>query len=305
MRTSPSPMPAAARCSGVMRLWVVVAGWVMVVLVSPRLAVIDSSPRGVDQLPRRLLAALQFEGDDAAAGLLLAPSPVRCCGCDGRPGYSTRATCGCASSHCASASALFECASIRIDSVSRPLRITQALNGRQRRPGGAQEGVDAFHQGLAAEHRAAEHPALAVEILGGGMDDDVGAQFQRLLQRRRAEAVVDRQPGACGVSDVGQRADVAHFGERIGRRFDEEQSGVRLHRRAPFRRVGRRHVGRLDAEAAEDVGEQLHGGTEDRSATRRRARPPSSAPCTVARIAAMPEARRRSARRLRARPARS
>ena len=43
MRTKPSEMPAALRASGLTRQWVVVAGLVMVVRVSPKLAVIEHS----------------------------------------------------------------------------------------------------------------------------------------------------------------------------------------------------------------------------------------------------------------------
>ena len=192
---SPSLMPAASRCSGVMRLCVVEAGWVIVVLVSPRLAVIDSIR----------VASISFQAASLPplSSNATMPPPVfccaiasACCGCDGKPGYSTRATCGCASSHCASASALFECASMRIESVSRPFRITQALNADSVGPGSPQKGIHAFHQGLAAQDRAAQHPALAIEILGRGMNHDIGIQFQRLLQRRRTKAVIDCKPRA-------------------------------------------------------------------------------------------------------------
>ncbi len=135
----------------------------------------------------------------------------------------------------------------------------------QGRPGGTQEGVDTFHQRLAAQHRAAEYPALPVQILGGGMDNDVSAELQRPLQSRRAEAVVHRQPGANFMCNVGQRTDVADLGQRIGRRFDEEQTRIRLHRRAPLGGIGRRNESRLDAETAQDVLKQLHGGAKDRA----------------------------------------
>jgi len=41
IRTKPSTMPASFLACGVMRQCVVVAGWVMVVRVSPKLAVIE------------------------------------------------------------------------------------------------------------------------------------------------------------------------------------------------------------------------------------------------------------------------
>ena len=109
----------------------------------------------------------------------------------------------------------------------------------KRGPRRAQEGIHAFHQILAAQHGASQHPPLPIQVLGGGVDDDVGTQLQGLLQDRRAEAVVHSQPGAMRVGDVGERTDVADFGEWVGGRLDEEQSGIGAHRRAPFLRIGR------------------------------------------------------------------
>ena len=71
MRSRPSLMPAAARASGEMRPCVVEAGWVMVVLVSPRLAVMGQQLAVIDDLPGLLASALHFEGNDGPAGFLL------------------------------------------------------------------------------------------------------------------------------------------------------------------------------------------------------------------------------------------
>ena len=49
MRSCPSPIPAAALASGLIRACVVLPGWVMVVFTSPRLVVTDS-PDGVIEL---------------------------------------------------------------------------------------------------------------------------------------------------------------------------------------------------------------------------------------------------------------
>src|SRR5512135_1073310 len=85
MRIRPSLMPAAARASGEMRACVVVAGWVIVVLVSPRLAVMDSSL--VLSITRHAAALPPFTSNATM------PPPVFCCfianwccGCEGRPG---------------------------------------------------------------------------------------------------------------------------------------------------------------------------------------------------------------------------
>jgi hypothetical protein len=94
------------------------------------------------------------------------------------------------------------------------------------------------------------------------MHDDVGAVFKRTLQDRRAEAIVDRQQRAGGMRDVGDGGDIDQFGQRVGRRFDEEQARARTHRRAIGRQIGGRHERGFDAELGQDVAEQLLRGAE-------------------------------------------
>ena len=71
-RTRPSVMPAAARASGEMRPWVVVAGWVMVLFTSPRLAVIEMSRVASMRRQAAAPSALHLERKHRAARLLLA-----------------------------------------------------------------------------------------------------------------------------------------------------------------------------------------------------------------------------------------
>jgi hypothetical protein len=97
---------------------------------------------------------------------------------------------------------------------------------------------------------------------GAGMNDVVGAVLDRPLQCGRAEAVVDGEPGSRAVGDVGQGADVAHLGERVGRRLGEQQPRVLPQRPAPFADVCLRDEGRLDAELGELAAEQHHGRAE-------------------------------------------
>ena len=76
---------------------------------------------------------------------------------------------------------------------------------------------------LRAEHRAAETAALAVDVLGRRIDDDVGAVLQRPLQQRRREHVVDDDDGADLLGDLADGGDVDQLQRRIGRRLEEEQ----------------------------------------------------------------------------------
>ena len=111
-RIRPWVMPAAWRCASVSRPCEVLAGWVMVVLVSPRLAVIEhtrvlSITWNALRRAARPAACWPLTMNDTTAP----PQPAcwrmasACCGCDASPGWNTRSTCGCFSSHCASCSA--------------------------------------------------------------------------------------------------------------------------------------------------------------------------------------------------------
>ena len=93
---------------------------------------------------------------------------------------------------------------------------------------------------LGAAQRAGDHAALAVEVLGARMDDEVGAELDRLLQRRRAEAVVDRQQRAAGVRDLGQRA-------RCRRPRSAGCSASRRTAACVFGRIAARHARRRSA----------------------------------------------------------
>ena len=115
---------------------------------------------------------------------------------------------------------------------------------------------------LVADDRAADAAPLPVEILGRRMDHEVGAELERLLQRRRAEAVVDREQHAALVRDVGERADIGDRGQRIRRRLEERDARVGAHRRAPGFVVVGPHIRNLDAELHHVAIEQRDRGAE-------------------------------------------
>ena len=91
---------------------------------------------------------------------------------------------------------------------------------------------------LRAEHHAAQAAALAVDVLGGGIDDAVGAELERLLIERCRKYIVDDEGGARRVGDVGDRLDIEHVQRRIGRSLQKERLRVRPHRLAPLLEVG-------------------------------------------------------------------
>ena len=61
---------------------------------------------------------------------------------------------------------------------------------------------------------------MPAEVFGGRVHDDVGAEDERLLQRRRRERVVDDDEGADRVPDLGEAGDVGDPQQRVRRRLD-------------------------------------------------------------------------------------
>ena len=136
---------------------------------------------------------------------------------------------------------------------------------RHRRAGLPDEGMDVVgDELLRAEDDAAEAAALAVDVLGGGIDHAVGAELERALPQRRREHVVDDQRRAGGVRDLGDLGDVEHFEIGIGRRLQEAGLGVRPHRRAPRVEVEAVDDGRGHAVARQIVLHHVEAGAEDR-----------------------------------------
>ena len=60
-------------------------------------------------------------------------------------------------------------------------------------------------EGLRPQHDAAEAAALPVNMFRSGVDHHVSAEFQRALEDRRGEDVVDDDAGAGPVGDLANR----------------------------------------------------------------------------------------------------
>ena len=118
---------------------------------------------------------------------------------------------------------------------------------------------------LGAEHDAAEAATLAVDMLGRGVEHDVGAHGQRLLQHRRGEDVVDDQPRAGGVAQVGDGLDVDELQRGIGRRLDEDAARAGLQRVAPLIQIGTVDELRRDAIARQQFLDDVAAGPEQRA----------------------------------------
>ena len=114
---------------------------------------------------------------------------------------------------------------------------------------------------------------MAGQIFGGGMDDDVGALVERLLQIRGDECVVDDGDRAMTVGDSGNGRHVVDLQKRVGEHFEVHGLGrtsmrIALGGFAGHRRIERLVIGGVhflydDAPAFEILVEQRVGAAVD------------------------------------------
>ena len=76
---------------------------------------------------------------------------------------------------------------------------------------------------------AAEHVAEAGEVLGRGVEADVGAELQRVLEGGPEEGVVDHDHRPVGMLErgVGGALDIGHDQGRVGGRLQKHDAAVR------------------------------------------------------------------------------
>ena len=148
------------------------------------------------------------------------------------------------------------------------------------------------------------------EVLGGGLDDEVGAVLERAADHRRRERVVDREQRAVAVGGLGEGREVGEDARRVGDRLDvEDPRRGRGQRGLDGGDVGRVDVRDVDAEAPEGrdglrPGRAVaHLPTRSRSPARgARGTPRGSRPCRSRarcrpRRRGAPRSRRRARRR--------
>ena len=160
----------------------------------------------VHQRERLVLASVELEGDDGARRRASGAWRARAAGATPGTGSTTRVTRGCDSRNLATSRALSAIRSTRSDMRLEALDQHPRVERRHRRARVAHEVLHrAVDELLRPEHGAAEGAALAVDVLGRGVDDDVGAELERLGEDRRAEDVVDDDLRAGGVGEVASR----------------------------------------------------------------------------------------------------
>lgn len=87
---------------------------------------------------------------------------------------------------------------------------------------------------------------MTVDMLGGGIDNDVGAERQRALVQRRREHVVDDQLGTGRVRQLGDGGDIHQVEHRIRRAFQQDRLGRLRQRRLPGLQIAALHERGLD-----------------------------------------------------------
>ena len=130
-------------------------------------------------------------------------------------------------------------------------------------------GVDAHRADLADQAgRSGHDPAggvrVAAQVLGGGVQHQVRAVFQRPADHRGRHGGVHHQQRAVGVRDLGQGGQVGHGGGRIGHRLRVHDLSFRPHRRADLIQVGDVHEIGLHPESGRHVAQEAVRAPVDR-----------------------------------------
>ena len=78
---------------------------------------------------------------------------------------------------------------------------------------------------VSGRNHAAQDIAMAANVLGGAVNNDVYAVGERTKEHGGGKGVVDEQECVVGAAQLGQAGDVDNFEKRIGDRFDDEDDG--------------------------------------------------------------------------------
>lgn len=139
------------------------------------------------------------------------------------------------------------------------------------KPGGEgrRAGAEGVHLNAGGAHvlrpagdHAAHHVAVSADVLRGRVHDDIGAELERLEQRRGQERVVYDEFRIRPLRDLAQRPQIGETHVGVGQRFGEDHPGVRPHggsNRPQIRDVDR---GDLDTELCERLLDEHLGDHE-------------------------------------------
>ena len=115
---------------------------------------------------------------------------------------------------------------------------------------------------LARQNHAAEAAPLAVDMFRGRVDHAIRAERQGALKQRRREDIVDHERRPARVGDLGHGRNVDEFEGRVGRTFEKERPGLGPQGGAPLIQVVAVDQRRGDAEARQQVFDDIAAGAE-------------------------------------------
>ena len=128
-------------------------------------------------------------------------------------------------------------------------------------PENAAQVLDRLDQPGAAADGAGEQVVVAAQVLGAGMDHQIGAQRDRALVHRGGEGAVDDQVrSGAGVARAGEQREIRHAQVGVGGRLREDHLGpTRAERSAQPGLVAGLYERRFHAEPDEEAGDELAG----------------------------------------------
>ncbi|RUP51680.1 hypothetical protein BC936DRAFT_146634 [Jimgerdemannia flammicorona] len=100
---------------------------------------------------------------------------------------------------------------------------------------------------------------MTVDVLRNGMNDDIRAELERVLEVRTQEGVVDDEHGAVVVNTLGDGADVDEAESGVGRGFNPDELCVGLKVALDVIRIVHIYKVRADAELTGHLGEVAVG----------------------------------------------
>ena len=137
------------------------------------------------------------------------------------------------------------------------------VEGAHDRPRGAHEGHKIVcEKPFVAQDGAAQAAALAVDVLGRGIDDDVGTEDEGTLNRRHTEHIVHDDAGANAVGKGRDRGDVDDRHSRVAGAFEEDAAGLWPERALPGVEIGAVHEVGLDAVSRQQLVNHHVAGAE-------------------------------------------
>ena len=142
----------------------------------------------------------------------------------------------------------------------QPPQYKEGVEGTGHRAGGVLKEAEPLVQlGVAGDQASPDHVAVAPQVLGGGVQHHIGAEVEGALQVRGGKGVVHHEPRPGIVGDGSDRLHVGDPQQRVTRRLQPHQLGLRPDRRRHRGKIGRLGDAPREPLLAEHPGEEAKG----------------------------------------------